>query len=325
MVKADGYGLGAVPVARALETLEPWGFGVATVPEGAELRAAGIARPIVVFTPLWGEDLDACRAQSLTPALGDRDSIARWTSQGGAWHLAIDTGMSRAGARWDSLASLDDLLEAAPPEGAFTHFHSAERNDGSRELQEQRFADAVARLPRRPPLLHAENSAAIERVDASRWDLIRPGIFLYGVGSGPGSRISPEPVVAVRARVVDVRVLESGETVSYGATYHAVGRRRIATLPLGYADGYRRALSNRGTVLVRGARAPVAGIVTMDMTMLDVTDVACEVGDVVTLAGCDGGHRLDIADLALAGDLSPYEVLTGLRGRTERVYLEGGA
>ena len=113
--------------------------------------------------------------------------------------------------------------------------------------------------------------------------------------------------------------------MSYAASYRAVGPRRIATLPLGYADGYRRALSNRGTALLRGARVPVAGIVTMDMTMLDVTDVPCELGDVVTLAGCDGGTRIDVGDLARAGDLSPYEVLTGLRSRTERVYLASTA
>jgi alanine racemase len=229
--------------------------------------------------------------------------------------------MSRAGARWDSLAPLNDLLAAAPPQGAFTHFHSAERNDGSRELQERRFADAIARLARRPALLHAENSAAIERAGKSRWDLVRPGIFLYGVGSGPGSRLSPEPVVSMRARIVDLRSLESGETVSYSATYRAVGPRRIATLPIGYADGYRRALSNRGAALLRGTRVPVAGLVTMDMTMLDVTDVECELGDVVTLAGCDGAARIDVADLARLGDLSPYEVLTGLRSRIERVYI----
>lgn len=326
MVKADAYGLGAVPVARALESLDPWGFGVATVQEGLELREARIARPIVVFTPLRGAELDACRAHGLTPALGDRESIRRWIDGGGgAWHLAIDTGMSRAGARWDSLDALHDLVAAAPPQGAFTHFHSADRNDGSRERQEDRFADAIARLARRPELLHAENSAAIERAESSRWDLVRPGIFLYGVGSGPGSRLAPEPVVSMRAHIVDLRTLEDGDTVSYAASYRAVGRRRIATIPIGYADGYRRALSNRGTALLRGARIPVAGLVTMDMTMLDVTDVSCELGDVVTLAGCDGGARIDITDLARAGDLSPYEVLTGLRSRTERVYIESVA
>ena len=326
MVKADAYGLGAIPVARALEALDPWGFGVATIAEGAELRAAGIRRPIVVFSPLWGSDLDDCATHELTPALGHRDAIERWsTARAGSWHLAIDTGMSRAGIQWNEIESIRDLLERAPPEGAFTHFHSAERNDGSRARQEARFVGAIERLPARPRLLHAENSAACERATPSRWDLVRPGIFLYGVGSGPGARLAPEPVVSIRARITELRWLENGETVSYSATYRAVGRRRVATLPAGYADGYRRSLSNRGSALVGGRRVCVAGLVTMDMTMLDVTDIPCAVGDVATLLGADGDQRLTVADLALAGDLSPYEVLTGLRGRMERIYFDAPA
>ena len=325
MVKADAYGLGAVAVARELERLDPWGFGVATVSEGEELRRAGVRRPIVVFTPLWGADLDACHAADLTPTLGTRAAIEHWAAAGGGgWHLAVDTGMSRAGVRWDAVESLHELLASAPPEGAFTHFHSAERNDGSREMQEARFAAVVERLPRRPALLHAENSAAIERAPRSRWDVVRPGIFLYGVGSGPGSQLTPEPVVTWRARIVEVRTLEPGETASYDATYRAVGRRRIATLPVGYADGYRRALSNRASILIGGRRVTVAGLVTMDMTMIDVTDADADAGDVATLIGADGSERVDVGDLALAGDLSPYEVLTGLRSRVMRVH-GGGA
>ena len=127
-------------------------------------------------------------------------------------------------------------------------------------------------------------------------------------------------MVHVRARVVELRLLGDGETVSYGASYRAVGDRRVATVAAGYADGYRRALSNRGIALVRGRRAPVVGLVTMDMTMLDVTDVPCEVGDVATLIGRDGSEELGVESVACAGDLSPYEVLTGLRSRLPRVY-----
>ncbi|MFN2566932.1 MAG: alanine racemase [Gemmatimonadaceae bacterium] len=324
MVKADAYGLGAVRVAHALEELDPWGFGVATLREGEELRRAGISRPIVVFTPLLPTDLDAARRAHLRPALESRESIQRWAVTGEPWHLSIDTGMSRAGVRWTNVADLRDVLELSPPEGAFTHFHSADVDDGSREEQERRFADALATLPMRPMLLHAENGAAAARVDRSRWDLTRPGIFLYGVGSGPGARATPEPVVAVRARVTAVRWIEDGETVSYLATYRAVGRRRIATVPLGYADGYRRSLSNRATAIVNGQRAPIAGLVTMDMTMIDVTEVACEIGDVVTLLGRDGDDVIDMSELGEASGLSPYELLTGLRQRLPRRYLETG-
>jgi len=129
-------------------------------------------------------------------------------------------------------------------------------------------------------------------------------------------------VASVRARVVEIRVIPDGDTVSYGGTFTAKGQRRIATLPIGYADGYRRVLGNRASVLVHGRRVPVVGVVTMDMTMIDVTNVPCDVGDVVTLIGTDGADRIDVVDVAAWGDLSPYEVLTGLRGRLPRRYLE---
>jgi alanine racemase len=322
MVKADAYGLGGVPIARALEELDPWGFGVATVREGEELRRFGIARPIVVFTPLLPADLDAVRRARLRPSLESRESIQRWAVTGEPWHLSIDTGMSRAGVRWTDVADLRDVLELAPPEGAFTHFHSADVDDDSQAVQERRFAEALAALPFRPMVVHTENGAAAARSDGSPWDVVRPGIFLYGVGGGAGAHIRPEPVAAIRARIVSMRWLEDGDTVSYLATYRARGRRRIATLPLGYADGYRRSLSNRATVIVNGRRAPVAGLVTMDMTMIDVTDVPCETGDVVTLLGRDGNEVIEVAELAEASGLSPYEILTGLRQRLPRRYVE---
>src|SRR5262249_33214471 len=152
----------AVRVARALERLDPWGFGVATVAEGEELRYAAITRPIMVFTPLVPDDFDAVARANLIPTLGDAAAIARWHEIGVPWHLAIDTGMSRAGVRWNLVSALDGVRRGAPPQGAFTHFHSAERNDASRAEQEDRFAEAIAAMPARPPMLHAENSPAIE-------------------------------------------------------------------------------------------------------------------------------------------------------------------
>ena len=287
--------------------------------EGCELRDAGIERRIIVFTPLLPADLARARAARLTPALGTRDQIAAWRGTGGgAWHLAIDTGMHRAGAPWDAVAELRPLLEAMPPEGAFTHFHSAERDDGSMPEQERRFEIALAQLPARPPLAHTENSAALARTSRSRWSLGRPGIFLYGVGSGPRALVQPEPVVRLCAPIVELHDLRDGESVSYNATYRARGTRRIATLPIGYADGYRRALSNRGEAIVGGRRVPIAGIVTMDMTMLDVTGVPCAVGDVATLIGRDGDQEITVEAVANGGALSPYEVLTGLRSRLDR-------
>lgn len=321
MIKADAYGLGAVPVARVLEALDPWGYGVATIREGIELRAAGITRPIVVFTPLAADELADVRAAGLTPSLSRAACIARWQADGGGpWHFAIDTGMSRAGVRWDEVDGLRSVIANCPPEGAYTHFHSAELNDGSLDQQEQRFRDAVAALPDRPRLLHVENSAAVARRGRSDWDCVRPGIFLYGVASGDGAMLEPDPVVQVHARIVDVRRVRNGDTVSYDATYRAVGDRRIATLGIGYADGYPRALSNRGCALVGAHRVCVAGVVTMDMTMLDVTDAPCTLGDVATVIGGESDAALDVASVARTADISPYELLTGLRGRIPRVY-----
>ena len=320
MVKADAYGIGAEGAVRALEPLEPWGYGVATVAEGEALRAMGVTRSILVFTPLLPADFPGARHARLTPVLGDAHAISRWTETPAPWHLGIDTGMGRAGARWDKLAEILPLVAASPPEGACTHFHSA-HDAASVRVQRSRFQAAVAALPSRPRVLHAENGPAAERLDArSAMDLVRPGIFLYGVSSGEGARIQPEPVVHVRARVVEVRELGAGEPVSYEATWRAEGRRRIATLGIGYADGYRRALSNRGEALVGGKRVRVAGLVTMDMTMLDCSDVDCKPGDVATLVGADGDHCLTVADVAATAELSPYELLTGLRARMPRVW-----
>lgn len=323
MIKADAYGLGAAAALRALEPLEPWGYGVASVTEGEELRELGITRPVVVFTPLLAPDLARARSARLTPTLGFPSELDAWRQAGGgAWHLSIDTGMSRAGIPWREISAIRQHVELMPPEGAFTHFHSAEADDGTIESQQRRFREALASLPQRPKLLHTSNSAAIARQGRSDWDLVRPGIFLYGVGSGRSAGVQPEPVVHLRAPIVEIRKLERGDTVSYGATLRVDRPARIATLAVGYADGYPRSLSNRGSVLVGGTMAPVAGTVTMDMTMIDVTTVRCDVGDVVTLIGRSGDTLLTVERVADDAGMSPYEVLTGLRSRVERTYAE---
>jgi alanine racemase len=323
MIKADAYGVGAAAALRALDVLEPWGYGVATVAEGEELRDLGVSRSVVVFTPLLEQELPRARTARLTPTLGFANEIEAWRrAGGGAWHLSIDTGMSRAGIPWRQVAEIRQLTELHPPEGAFTHFHSAELDDGTLAAQERRFREALASLPSRPKLLHTANSGAIARQGRSNWDLVRPGIFLYGVGSGPSAGIQPEPVVNLRAPIVEIRNVEAGDTVSYGATHRVERAARIATLAVGYADGYPRSLSERGSVLVGGTLAPVAGKVTMDMTMIDVTTVRCEVGDVATLIGRAGDTVLTLERVADDAGMSPYELLTGLRSRVERSYTE---
>jgi alanine racemase len=324
MVKGDAYGLGAVPVVRALDALDPYAFGVSNMVEGEELRRAGITRPIIIFTPTLPHDLPRLKASGLTPSLAAADGIARWRElDGGAWHLAIETGMNRAGVGWTELAPLHELIAAFPPVGAFTHFHSAEKDDGSIARQEARFLEAIASLPVRPAMLHTENSGAAVRRHPSPWQAVRPGAFLYGIGSGPTAALQPEPVVHLRARVLEVRDVADGETVSYSATYRAQGTRRIATIAVGYADGYRRALSNVGRALVADGVAPIAGLVTMDMLMLDVTGLNCDPGDEVTLLGRAGDRLLTAETVAEWAYLSPYELLTGLRQRLVRIYTGG--
>ncbi len=320
MVKADGYGVGGLRAALALEALEPWGYGVATVTEGDELRRGGITRPVLVFTPILRTEIDALRRADLTPTLGDPAVIEAWGRTGRPWHLQIDTGMSRAGMRWDLVSHHRELLERSRPDGVFTHFHSAELDDASRDVQERRFDEALALLPHRPALVHAENGPAVERRAPSRWSLCRPGIFLYGVPGFEGGAIVPEPVASMRARIVELRTIADGDTVSYGATWLARGPRRIATVPVGYADGYRRSLSNRGVALLGGQRINLAGRVTMDMTMFDVTDTDAALGDVVTLLGREGNDVVTVSELAAAAELSPYEILTGLKLRLPRRY-----
>ena len=326
MVKADAYGVGAVRVARALEQLSPWGYGVATVEEGRELRDAGIARPIVLFGSVDPSELAAARDAQLTPALASAEEIARWMSVGGgAWHLSIDTGMSRSGVHWTEVGSLRSVLAEHPPEGAFTHFHSATLDDGTQAQQESRFEESLAKLPARPRVLHTENSAALARSENSKWSVGRPGIYLYGVAVGECAHVQPDAVVSVRARIVEMRTVAAGESVSYDATFRAERETRIATLPIGYADGYRRALGNRAHALIAGVRAPVVGVVTMDMTMLDVTDLSASIGDVATLIGSDGAEQIAIADLAGWASASSYEMLIGLHARLPRHYKGGDA
>ena len=342
MVKADGYGTGMFAVARALGAqfgdepipeaagiAEPaWALGVATLDEANALREADCSSRVLCTSPLSVPDLSFARELHVRPSLHRTEDIRAWADAGGgAWHLSIDTGMSRAGVRWDEVAPLMQVVREHPPEGVFTHFHSAEVENGSREQQEARFNEALAVLKTALParvLVHSDNSDGIAaRSAGSPGHLARPGIGLYGA-----SVVEPlglEQVVHMRARIIDVRDALDGESVSYGATWSARGTRRIATVAAGYADGYRRALSNLGHAIVRGRRVPVAGTVTMDMTMLDVTDIeGCEVGTVATLIGRDGSECLATDEVAAFANLSPYELLVGLRLRLPRRYRHTG-
>jgi alanine racemase len=322
MIKADAYGVGTEGVVTSLEPLGPLGYGVASIEEGEYLRRIGITRQVIVFTPILLEDYPRAQAARLTPSLGDAESIAAWGPSGLPYQLGIDTGMNRAGLPWREIASVRDVVRRWPPAAAFTHFHSAELDNGTAELQVTRFFEAVEELGVPVALLHADNSAAAARgVDGhGRWGAARPGIFLYGVGTGAG--IQPEPAISLRARIVDVRWVEPGDTVSYDAVYTATARERIATATIGYGDGYPRSLSDRAAGVVNGVRVPQRGLVTMDMTMFDVTNAPCKVGDTVTLFGRYCGPELTVDGVARAAGMSSYELLTGLAPRLIRRFNE---
>jgi len=322
VVKANAYGLGAVAVARALEQVDPWGYGVATIEEGAELRGAGIRRPILVFMPTRAQLFDQYDLHQLTPALGDAGSILEWTTRGErAFHVEIDTGMGRAGVRWDEVDELGAAVDTPAFEGCYTHFHSADRNDGSAERQLERFLAAVQRLPRRPDLLHVANSAAALRGERFAFDLVRPGVFLFG-GSLGADFEQPRPVVSVRARVLSVRRVREGESVSYNATWVAPRDTVIATLGIGYADGVRRNVGARGEarVLLRGKRCPIVGVVQMDMTLVETGPIEVQVGDIATIVGEEAKQRITLNEFAAWSDELPHEFLVELGQRLPRVY-----
>ena len=319
MVKADAYGLGAVPVARALEVVEPWGYGVGTIAEGSALRAAGIRRPILVLTPAALDLEPAYRAHDLRAVLDDPDAAARWTLP---FHLEIDTGMARAGIRWDDSERLASVTSARL-EGAFTHFHSADTDPASVREQWSRFQQAVVRLGRRPAMLHAANSAGIWRL-GERTDLVRPGIFLYGGRAGVDLP-APHQVATLRAPVVSLRTIRAGDPVSYGAAWRAAAPTRIATLGVGYCDGVPRSVHGPAQALLGGQRCRIVGRVTMDMTMVAVPPeraASVRVGDVATLFGGEGEGAITLDEFAgWAGTIS-YEILTGLGSRLPREYRE---
>jgi alanine racemase len=323
MVKANGYGLGATEVALALESVDPWGFGVASLDEARLLRGSGISRPILVMTPLLSHCIEQYFDLDLRPSIGDVSALEGWIASGGRpFHVEIDTGMSRAGVRWDDRGSLGrfaTLLQTANGwEGVFTHFLAAESDPDTTRRQWDRFQEVLRTLPRRPPLVHAANSAAALRGKVFAGDLVRPGIYLYGGAAGGPS---PQPVAALRARVVAVRSIAAGDTVGYGATWRTERPTTVATVGVGYADGFPRGSPPAGPersprqIEVNGRLAPLVGRVTMDMCMAAVGETVV-VGDVATVFG----GLISLDEQAEAAGTISYELLARLGPRVGRRY-----
>jgi alanine racemase len=338
MVKADGYGLGAARVVRALEPLEPWGYGVATAAEGEALRDSGITRPILVLGPLPPLATEQAARAGLLASISDMDALERWIAAARKlgrsleFHTEVDTGMGRAGFDWRKSAEWGAAVyelagDDARWTGVFTHFHGADAPErAATAAQWERFQDALAQLPvsREDLMVHVANSAAALRWPELAGDAVRPGIFLYG--GNPWAPVvypelpSPRTVASVRARIVLMREVSPGSTVGYGATHVAKSWERWATLSIGYGDGLPRALGNRGAALLHGKRVPIVGRISMDMTVVDVSAVEeARVGDAVTLMGVDGGMHIDLDDVAQQVGTIGYEILTGLTQRLPRV------
>jgi alanine racemase len=342
VVKADGYGHGAVPVARAALDGGAASLAVATAAEAAELRAAGIEAPVLVMGAVSDEELPvAVAAQAELVAWSARfvDALARAVVARELppvrIHVKLDTGMGRLGTRvLDEALEVAERVAAAGPAvelaGAMTHFASADEDPEFTAAQLSRFEPFVRALRGRWPeiVIHAANSAATLREPASHFDLVRCGIAVYGADP---MNVDPlphglEPALELSSYVAAVKRASPGESAGYGRRWVARSETWLATVPLGYGDGIRRALSNNCEVLIGGRRYPVVGTVSMDNITVEVGNAdSVRCGDRVILIGADGGERVTAEEIARRIDTINYEIFCGLSARVPRVYHRDGA
>jgi len=336
IVKANAYGHGAVETANALAHQGIGRFAVASLDEGIALRQAGISACIVVLGALFEEQVADLVAHKLTPVVSDGQILpalakaARSHTAPYPIHLKVETGMGRLGLSPEELFSLVDnplLRSPLQVEGMMTHLPDADGKDSTfTERQLGAFRNIVEQIRQRGftiPLVHTANSAAIVRFPDAHFSLVRPGIMLYGYHTLPDTVPAPDlkPVLSLHTTIVQLRTIPQGGTVSYNGTFVAARPTRIAVLPIGYADGYSRQLSHRGSVLIRGRRASIVGLVCMDMIMVDVTDIAeLQVGETVTLIGQQGNESIWADEVADWIGTIPYEVLCGIGSRVPRLY-----
>ncbi|HEX8028451.1 MAG TPA: alanine racemase [Vicinamibacterales bacterium] len=335
VVKANAYGHGARRVASSLEAAGATMLAVADIEEGVDLRQSGVRAPILVFGALSVSDVDGVFDHRLTPTISSPaagHALQAAAEKRGAtlhYHLKIDTGMNRLGFRHDNLRrTLPGLLTAKnlAMDAVHTHFAAAdEPGNPLFESQRTRFESACRTLDEigaGPRLRHAANSAALLRDSRVWFDLVRPGLLLYGLVPPPlGSTLALKPVMSLTSRVVAVKGIRSGETVGYGGRFAAERPVTLAVIPAGYADGLDRRLENQGFVLVRGQRAGIVGAVSMDMLTVDVTDIdGVGPGDEVVFLGAQGDKSIDAREMADWIGTIPYEILCRLGSRVERKY-----
>jgi len=342
VVKADAYGHGAAECARRLEAEGADWFGVATPEEALALRRAGVSRPVLSFGGFWEGQAAACVAEGIVPVVyrldmaEGLDAAARAAGVVADVHVKVDTGMGRLGVRYDEAAEFAEALRQFRHirlDGLMTHFAAADepRRDCFTTEQLGRFREAVAAFKARgfsPTYEHMANSAATFAHPETRGNLVRPGGVLYGLWRDvlPPLAAAPElrPVMSLRTHVTLLKQVHAGETLGYGCTYEAAREMTVATVPAGYADGYVRALSNRGRVIVKGEYAPVVGRVSMDLTLVDVTGIeGVRVGERVTMLGADGPLPLPAEDLARTAGTLSYEITCGVSSRVPRYHVQG--
>jgi len=337
-LKADAYGHGAIECARALERAGAEWFGVALPEEGLKLREAGIATPILCLGGFWEGQEQSLIAGRLTPVvfrldlLERLDRAARSAEARVDYHLKVDTGMGRLGV---PLSELDNFLEGAAPfenvrlDGVMTHLASADSDPAFTEKQTAAFEKAVEMVRargHRPTWIHEANSAGAHAYPQSRGNLVRLGGVLYGLWRDVTSKsVAPldwRPVMSLRTRITFLKSVAEGSPLGYGGTFVTKRESRIATLPIGYEDGLRRALSSRGQVIVRGQLAPIIGRVSMDLTLVDVTDIPeAAVGDDVVIIGKQAASQITAEDLAAHIGTISYEVTCGISERVPRIYI----
>ena len=337
MVKADGYGHGAVEVARTLAKSGSDAFGVATVEEGIELRQGRIKQTILVLAGAYVEQLGQFIEFKLTPVLHEIETLKAFEQKTRQqrttlkFQLEVDTGMGRIGfpsGEIDTWLAPLGKLKALKLTGIFSHFSEAESaNEKYAAAQLKSFQRVLDRLCREGIVhapSHMSKSAALITVPAAHFAMVRPGLILYGVYPAPNlkKQIRLKPVLTWKTRIIQLKCSPAGSSIGYGRTFVTKRNSLIATLPVGYADGYRRLLSNRGQVLVRGKRAPVVGRVSMDLTTVDVTDIRnVQQGDEVVLLGRQGSGEISADEMAGWANTISYEIFTSIGARVPRIHI----
>ncbi len=341
VLKADGYGHGAEAIAHLIEDYDYiWGFAAATAQEALSLVSGGVTKPVLILGHVFEEDYEELAAAGIRIAVSEPASAKGYAAAGKSLgktvhiHLALDTGMSRIGFS-DSRESLEEIaaLTKIPNlniEGIFTHFARADEADIAPAVEQlEKFRSFTERLKKRGihiPMEHCSNSAGIIRLPQANLNAVRAGITIYGIY--PSKEVERTavrllPAMELKSHVSFVKTLPAGRAISYGGTFVTKRDTVVATIPVGYADGYPRSLSNRGWVLIRGKKAPILGRVCMDQFMVDVTEIpGVHAGDSVTLMGKDGEEFLSVEEL---GDLSgrfSYEFICDISRRVPRVYIK---